>query len=142
VPNGPREDGVFLEVWCDLMKGELKIAREEIAKVRREGANERQWLYTQSCLKECLSSLEIISRLIPKKQYSSSPVGSNLSFDRRRAMRLTFLVRSRSHFRNIRDGARFDNHRRANEFAREIQARMPVFLPEEHHDYRVKPGKR
>ena len=67
VPNGPREEGVFLEVWCDLMKGELKIAREEIAEFRREGANERQWLYTQSPLEECSSSLEIISRLIPKE---------------------------------------------------------------------------
>jgi hypothetical protein len=29
-----------------------------------------------------------------------------------------------------------------NEFVREIRARMPVFLPEEHHDrYRVKPER-
>jgi hypothetical protein len=52
-PNGPREEGVFLEVWFDLMKAELKIAREEIAELRREGTNERHWLYTESSLEEC-----------------------------------------------------------------------------------------
>jgi hypothetical protein len=67
VPNDPREEGVFLETWCDLMKAELKIAREEIAELRREGANERHWLYAESSLEECSASLEIISRLIPKK---------------------------------------------------------------------------
>ena len=67
VPNGPREEGVFMEIWCDLMKAELKIAREEFAELRREGGNERHWLYAQSCLEECSSSLEIISQLIPKK---------------------------------------------------------------------------
>jgi hypothetical protein len=67
VPNGPREEGVFLEVWCELMKAELKIAREEFAELRRQGANKRHWLYAQSCLEECSSSLEIISQLIPKK---------------------------------------------------------------------------
>ena len=67
VPNGLREEGVFLEVWCDLMKAELKIAREEIAELRREGANERHWLYTESSLEECSASLEIISRLIQKQ---------------------------------------------------------------------------
>jgi hypothetical protein len=67
VPNGPKEEGVFLEVWCDLMKAELKIAREEIAELRREGENERHWLYTKSSLEECSASLEIISRLIQKK---------------------------------------------------------------------------
>jgi hypothetical protein len=58
---------VVLEVWCDLMKAELKIAREEIAELRREGVNERHWLYTESSLEECSASLEIISRLIQKK---------------------------------------------------------------------------
>ena len=82
VPNDPREEGAFLEVWCDLMKAELKIAREEIAELRREGANERHWLYAESSLEECSASLEIISRLIKKKQYFLSPVGSNLAFDR------------------------------------------------------------
>jgi hypothetical protein len=67
VPNDPREEGAFLEVWCDLMKAELKIAREKIAELRREGANERHWLYTESSLEECSASLEIISRLIQKK---------------------------------------------------------------------------
>jgi hypothetical protein len=67
VPNGPREEGVFMEIWCDLMKAELKIAREEFAELRREGGNDRHWLYAQSCLEECSSSLEIISQLIPKK---------------------------------------------------------------------------
>jgi hypothetical protein len=81
VPNDPREEGAFLEVWCDLMKAELKIAREKIAELRREGANERHWLYTESSLEECSASLEIISRLIQKKRFSS-PVGSNLAFDR------------------------------------------------------------
>jgi hypothetical protein len=70
VPNDPREEGAFLEVWCDLMKAELKIAREEIAELRREGANERHWLYAESSLEECLASLEIISRLIQKKAVS------------------------------------------------------------------------
>jgi hypothetical protein len=37
-------------------------------------------------------------------------------------------------FPSIGDGARFDNHRRANEFVREIHTRMLVILPEEHHD--------
>jgi hypothetical protein len=83
VPNDPREEGAFLEVWCDLMKAELKIAREEIAELRREGANERHWLYAESSLEECSASLEIISRLIQKKQNFSSPVGSNLAFDPR-----------------------------------------------------------
>jgi hypothetical protein len=46
-----------LEVWCDLMKAELKIAREEIAELRREGANERHWLYAESSLEECGSPL-------------------------------------------------------------------------------------
>jgi hypothetical protein len=41
VPNDPREEGAFLEIGCDLMKAEVKIAREEIAELRREGANER-----------------------------------------------------------------------------------------------------
>ena len=72
------QEGVFLEVWCDLMKAELKIAREEFAEFRREGAlrrqgaNERHWLYAQSCLEECSSSLEIISQLIPKKKFLKS----------------------------------------------------------------------
>jgi hypothetical protein len=80
VPDGPREEGVFLEVWCDLMKAELKIAREEIAELRRDGANKRHWLYAESSLEECSASLEIISRLIQKKQYFSSPVGSKSRF--------------------------------------------------------------
>ena len=80
VPNGPREEGVFLEVWCDLMKAELKIARQGIAELRREGANERHWLFTESSLEECSASLEIISRLIEKKQYFSSPVGHKSRF--------------------------------------------------------------
>ena len=67
VPNGLRAEGVFLEVWCDLMKAELKIAREEIAELRTKGTNERHWLYTESSLEECSASLEIISRLVPKK---------------------------------------------------------------------------
>ena len=49
-----------MEVWCDLMKAELKIARKEIAELRREGANERHWLYAESSLEECSASLEII----------------------------------------------------------------------------------
>jgi hypothetical protein len=80
VPNDPREEGAFLEVWCDLMKAELKIAREEIAELRREGANKRHWLYAESSLEECSASIEIISRLIQKKQYFSSPVGSKFRF--------------------------------------------------------------
>jgi hypothetical protein len=80
VPNDPREEGVFLEVWCDLMKAELKIAREEIAELRREGANKRHWLYAESSLEECSASLEIISRLIQKKKYFSSPVDSKSRF--------------------------------------------------------------
>ena len=67
VPNDVREEGVFSEVWCDLMKAELKIAREEFAELRREGTNERHWLYAESSLEECSASLEIISRLIPKE---------------------------------------------------------------------------
>jgi hypothetical protein len=35
---------------------------------------------------------------------------------------------------NIGEGARFDNHRRAKRVCAGIQARMPVFLPEEYHD--------
>jgi hypothetical protein len=56
-----------LEVWCDLMKAELKIAREEIAELRREGTHKRHCLYTESSLEECSASLEIISRLVPKE---------------------------------------------------------------------------
>jgi hypothetical protein len=67
VPNSPRKEGAFLAVWCDLMKAELKIARKEIAELRREGANERNWLYAESSLEECSASLEIISRLIQKQ---------------------------------------------------------------------------
>jgi hypothetical protein len=67
VPNDRREEEAFLEVWCDLMKAELKVAREKIAELRREGANERNWLYAESSLEECSASLEIISRLIQKK---------------------------------------------------------------------------
>jgi hypothetical protein len=63
VPNDPREEGAFLEVWCDLMKAELKIARKEIAELRREGANERHWLYAESSLEECSASLLCFSAI-------------------------------------------------------------------------------
>jgi hypothetical protein len=82
VPNDPREEGAFLEVWCDLMKAELKIAREEIAELRREGANKRHWLYAESSLEECSASLEIISRLIQKRNISQVKSVPNLAFDR------------------------------------------------------------
>jgi hypothetical protein len=66
MPSDPRQEGVHLEIWCDLMKKELKIARELLAGLRKEGVNERHWLYAQYCLEECSSSLDIISGVIPK----------------------------------------------------------------------------
>jgi hypothetical protein len=66
MPNDPTEGRVLLEDWCDFMKAELKIAREDLAELRHDGANEKHWLYIQSCLEECSSSLDIISRVIPE----------------------------------------------------------------------------
>jgi hypothetical protein len=119
VPNGPREEGVFLEVWCDLMKAELRTAREKFAKSRREGANERQWLYTQSCLEECSSSLEIISRLVPKERIflkSSRFQISRLTVGGRRVLH---SMPDQLSSPNISDGARFDNLGRAERVERE-----------------------
>ena len=71
----------------------------------------------------------------PKRNnISQSPVGSNLSFDSRRATRVIFLARSRSHFQILVTVPDSIITGEPNEFVREIQARMPVFLPEEHHD--------
>jgi hypothetical protein len=66
MPNDPREGGVLLEVWCELMKAELKIARKEFVELRRDCAKDKHWLYAQSCLEECSSALDIISVVIPK----------------------------------------------------------------------------
>jgi hypothetical protein len=67
--RGPLPPGLVVKQGSKirLMKAELKIARKEIAELRREGANERHWLYAESSLEECSASLEIISRLIQKQ---------------------------------------------------------------------------
>jgi hypothetical protein len=67
MPNGPEEEERFLEIWCELMREELNIVRDELLRIHRQGAGDRHLLYAQSCLEECSSVLERISKLVPKK---------------------------------------------------------------------------
>jgi hypothetical protein len=67
MPNSPGEEERFLEIWCELMREELKIVRDELVRIHGQGVDDRHLLYAQSCLEECSSVLERISKLVAKK---------------------------------------------------------------------------
>jgi hypothetical protein len=54
------EEEMSLTKWRDLLGTELIIALEEIAKIEREGGNERHLYYVESCVEQ---SWTIISRI-------------------------------------------------------------------------------
>jgi hypothetical protein len=69
------EEEVSLTKWRDLLGTELIIALEELAKINKDGANERHQHYVESCAEQCWTIIARITGTMGKGRRDWIPLG-------------------------------------------------------------------
>ena len=68
------EEEVSLTKWRDLLGTELIIALEELAKINKDGANERHQHYVESCAEQCWTIIARITGTMGKRRTDWIPL--------------------------------------------------------------------
>jgi hypothetical protein len=69
------EEEMSLTKWRDLLGMELIIALEDLAKIHKDGANNRHQHYVESCAEQCWTIIATITGTMGEKRTDWIPLG-------------------------------------------------------------------